>query len=1205
MMRKTLGLGICAFLAWAANGLAATNSTLYTDNFEIYANNEPLISNVSNKSWYASSAEAVVQTNISAEGSTKAARVPLDVTLSNRFAAVTSTNVWLRIQPRIVRYNRDVAPSYDTNATVIFYVDSNGYFVVRNGTNTWVTLTVTPSGDPIEPVVETNFNTIDVFLNYSNKTWRLKCNAVTLTNNLGFVNTAATNLAGFDVYNGGVSTSYLDNVRLYDSDVLPRLSANPTVLTNAPFFGANAANQSFQVISTGDGVLNYYIVTNNVTADWSMAITNNATGILTNNATNIVWVTYSTASLLPGSYTNSFSVVATNYEAQTQIVEVVINVRGMSVVPTRLSSSRMLGFAAVSQSFDIIQTGTGTVDYTISTNPQVAWLTLSSGSGSIIDNQTNTIYVSYFTNGLAVGTATARLDVITLSGGGVTQYVNIAITNYSRPLPTVNFLNYNQTLQKGQQPADTNLLLNNAGGTPRPRMNYAATSDVPWLLVSTNGTALSNETKTIVVHFNNMTTNSGQLTGHLTVSGTDAGPGYTPTGQVTVSTQVTMNVLIIAPGKPGNLLTTKGSYTNAVYLTWNTTTNVNHFELWRGTNSNVNLATRFESSAATTSYVDSGINPGIVNYYWVKAINAYGGDGDYSSPDTGYIYLNAPVGLSASDGVYTDKVTLSWTASSGAQNYEIWRSAINLTNTAVLVGSVSSAATTFNDTSAVVETPYYYWIKSRTYYFGNFSSPETGYRAALLQPQSVVASDGEFTNKVRVIWQAVDNASSYEVWRNTITDRTSAVRIGDSAATGYDDQTTTQGAYYYYWIRAANYEGYSRYSDSDYGWRQLVPPDGIAASDGAYPYRIRVSWNSTVNATSYEIWRGTGTGIGSGTQSAAQQIDDTANTYYDDRAVVDGSPYYYRVKAKGPLGGASDYSSSDYGWRDINAATTTRPVKNDYDGDHLSDLTLYNSTSGVWQILASTDGEYTMAYGNANSLGVMGDYDGDGTADPMDYWANDGIWIVRLSAMNYTPAIAGYFGGGGAGAAPADYDGDGITDLVVYNEAAGILSVLFSNHMAFNASVSVALGGAGWAMASADYDGDAKADPAVYSAASGQLVAKLSASGYPTVVVPIGGAGITMHPADYDGDAKADLVTYEESSGSWVAMISSAGYVAIPLTMGGPGYRPFVADYDGDSRTDPAVYSEGSGAWQIKFSASGYPTIEETFGGTNRVPVGR
>lgn len=1210
MMWKAFGLFAMACILWSVEAMAATNVSLYTDNFESYTNGTPLIDDVSNKYWYGSSAEIVVQTNVHADLSTNAAMIPIDCTLSNRCGtnvATTSTNIWIRMQPRVVYYTGSNNPSYDANSTAIFHVDTNGHFVVRNGTSSWVTVSQTLGGEAYQ-IAETNFTLIDVYLSYTSKTWRLSANSIIITNNISFINTNATNLVGFDIYNAGLSSSYVDNVYVYDSDMLPTLSVSPSSLTNAPFYQVNATDQTFEVRSRGEGQLNYSIITN-TDAAWVM-ITNNAVGGLTNNAANTVYLHYDTAAMSPGLYYSSFNVVSTNFEGQTQTVQMVLSIRGMTVSTTNLNSSRMLGYAADTQSFNVIQTGTGQVTYAITTNPAVAWLSVSPGSGVLTNDERSTNYVSYFTNGLVVGSTSTVLKVATPDGGGVTQLVTVAMTNYSRPVPTASFSNYSQTIQKGQQPTDTNLYVRNNGSAPRPYMNYAVTSDVSWLTVNTNGTTTNAENQLVVVSFADMSTNSGLYTGHLTVRGTDAGPSgsYTPTGLVTVSTQVTVQVLIIAPGKPSSVSATKGTLADGVQLSWNTTTNLNHFEVWRGTNSSITYATRIESSVSsnTTSYSDTSIMPGIISYYWVRVVNNYGGSGDYSDADTGWRYLQASTGLTASDGLYTNRVALGWTASYGANTYQVWRSTIDLTNTASLVGTVSSSLTSYDDTSAVVETVYYYWIKSCTPYMGTFGSSETGYRAALMQPTGLIASDGEFTNKVRVIWQAVDNASSYEVWRNTADDRSGAIKVGEPTASGYDDEAATQGTYLYYWIRALNYEGYSRYSDPDAGWRQLVPPTGISATDGTYPYRIRVSWNASDSAVSYEVWRGQGTGVGPGANVTYMKLADITTTYYDDHAVVNSTPYYYKVKANGPISGGSDYSASDYGWREISAATTTRAVKNDYDGDHLSDLTLYNSTSGVFKIVCSYIGEYTFTFGIADGEGVHGDYDGDGRGDPMVYWPGSGAWLVMLSSINYSPLIAGSFGSGGvADPAVADFDGDLVTDLVVYNESAGTMSVLLSNQGAFNVAVTVPMGGSGWWPASADYDGDAKSDPAVYSAADGLLVAKLSASGYTTVVVPIGGPGMTFHPADYDGDAKADLVTYAEAGGAWVAKISSAGYAAIPVAMGGTGYKPMIADYDGDAKTDPALYNESTGAWLIKFSASGYPTIEDNFGGTNWTAVGK
>lgn len=88
----------------------------------------------------------------------------------------------------------------------------------------------------------------------------------------------------------------------------------------------------------------------------------------------------------------------------------------------------------------------------------------------------------------------------------------------------------------------------------------------------------------------------------------------------------------------------------------------------------------------------------------------------------------APTGVTASDGTYTDKVLVSWTASSGATSYMVYR-ATSSSGTKTTLGS--TASTSWNDTTATAGTTYYYWVKaSNSAGTSGFSSYETGYRAS-------------------------------------------------------------------------------------------------------------------------------------------------------------------------------------------------------------------------------------------------------------------------------------------------------------------------------------------------------------------------------------------------------------------------------------------------------------------------------------------
>jgi len=94
-------------------------------------------------------------------------------------------------------------------------------------------------------------------------------------------------------------------------------------------------------------------------------------------------------------------------------------------------------------------------------------------------------------------------------------------------------------------------------------------------------------------------------------------------------------------------------------------------------------------------------------------------------------------------------------------------------------------------------------------------------------PTGVAASDGLFTDRVRVTWNAVASATAYEVWRNTTNSTSSAVKISpavDVTGTTFDDLTAVQGTTYYYWVKAKNAGGTSGLGASNSGYKALTGP---------------------------------------------------------------------------------------------------------------------------------------------------------------------------------------------------------------------------------------------------------------------------------------------------------------------------------------------------------------------------------------------
>lgn len=280
----------------------------------------------------------------------------------------------------------------------------------------------------------------------------------------------------------------------------------------------------------------------------------------------------------------------------------------------------------------------------------------------------------------------------------------------------------------------------------------------------------------------------------------------------------------------------------------------------------------------------------------------------------------------------------------------------------------------------------------------------------------------------------------------------------------------------------------------------------------------------------------------------------------------------------------------------------SQPVKNDYDGDGISDLALYKESTGNWAFLLSGSGyaPVTTNFGGPGDRPILGDYDGDGKNDLTLYNAATGRWLILLSGSGQQ--IDDVLGGAGSIPVTGDYDGDGKTDPTVYQESTGKWSVLLSNSGYEPAEFE--LGGPGYQAISGDFDGDGKSDPAVYNKSTGRLKAMLSGSGYQTADVLLGVSGYQAVPGDYDWDGKTDPAIYNESTGEWIVWLSSGNYGPVSMVLGGTGCSAVPDDYDGDGKVDPAYYKESSGLWVVLLSGQGYQPVSAQCGSPGYHAVG-
>ena len=390
--------------------------------------------------------------------------------------------------------------------------------------------------------------------------------------------------------------------------------------------------------------------------------------------------------------------------------------------------------------------------------------------------------------------------------------------------------------------------------------------------------------------------------------------------------------------QPSTYLSTQSSWTKVTYnVVPSTGANVLNFEIRTYTGASRQYDNFFVGKAggAAPSYVDgyeqrpvagtsvsvAGLTDAVTYYYRVASV----GDGGCTSSFTAVENVTTlpgpppqPTGLTATKGTILAHVELNWTDLSAKETgYVIYRHTADVFGSATAIHTTAANVTTYNDTTAVVGTRYYYWIVA-TNAIGSSAASDSDYGfRKLATVGGLSASDCSDTAQVSLSWTDIDGETGYGIWRNTSDNSSTATFLGSAAAdaTSYNDTTATPGTLYTYWVRATNS---TLVTQSDFqasgasGVRQLAEVI-VSASDGTDTARVVVNWTDIVGETGYAVWRSE---IDS-SATAEWQANVAANvTTYSDEEAVSGTQYYYWVLGTNATSEChSDFGTGDGGWR--------------------------------------------------------------------------------------------------------------------------------------------------------------------------------------------------------------------------------------------------------------------------------------------------
>jgi len=399
-------------------------------------------------------------------------------------------------------------------------------------------------------------------------------------------------------------------------------------------------------------------------------------------------------------------------------------------------------------------------------------------------------------------------------------------------------------------------------------------------------------------------------------------------------------------------------------------------------------------SASASFYRDTTADLGVLYEYRIRAMP---GDPDtgpaWVGPDQGYRANIGPINLAATDGEFSDRITLTWdlppTNDYSATCYRIYRADGSGTFQWIDESSTltydDSGSYTNPDPDVPPEAPvagvqYRYRVRALTEDdcgtengSAIISAPteDIGFKAHP-GPSNVVASGTEggglplaFTNRIRLTWSLPGSVNRVYVYRSIEGAEFVEVAALNGSATSWSDTLTLPDVEYTYKLRSfQNLLGLSAYSNEDVGFR--LDPAAISSATDGTGSSVVVRWTApgTWAPTSYSVWRKRNGRDPWPTTPLAADLPATQTTFTDTTGVA-GDIYVYAVTAKSArFNSSSDRGRTDIGYPTVLPPTGVTASDGLYPGFVYISWTAAGATTNVsWQVyrrVAGTTGAFTL-----------------------------------------------------------------------------------------------------------------------------------------------------------------------------------------------------------------------------------------------------
>ena len=408
------------------------------------------------------------------------------------------------------------------------------------------------------------------------------------------------------------------------------------------------------------------------------------------------------------------------------------------------------------------------------------------------------------------------------------------------------------------------------------------------------------------------------VTYSYTVRGVDAdgelSPGFDRTG---------VSATIPKPTAPANVtLGDAKVVTGGIQVTWNEADGAAKYKVYRKDASNT--VWRVIATVTGTSYTDKTAKIGTKYNYTVRGVAA---DGKTLSPGfdrTGVSATipkpTAPANVTLGDAkVVTGGIQVTWNEADGAAKYKVYRKDASNTVWRVIA---TVTGTSYTDKTAKIGTKYNYTVRGVAA-DGKTLSPgydKTGVSATAAPANVTMGSAKAVNSGIQVTWQRAEDAAKYRVYRKDAAN-TGWKAIATVSDTSYVDKTAKIGTKYTYTVRGVAADGKTLSPGYDKtGVSATATPAKVALVGGkrvtSGTKGIQVTWKSTANAQTYNVYRAANPPSGDVPASAWVLVGKKVNALtFKDTTGKSGTLYAYTVRGVAVDGKTLSAAYNKYGVR--------------------------------------------------------------------------------------------------------------------------------------------------------------------------------------------------------------------------------------------------------------------------------------------------